>query len=101
MVVDCHEGVSLLAGAPCLWISPAAIFLGVPSPFFPGILLSRKPPETRENGRFLKRTMIENNGQGINPWNLSRSPTKRRAMLVQPGVLIRGSTAPKVVHLFV
>ena len=39
-----------------------------PSPFFPGILLSRKPPQTQENRiRFLKRTMVEKNGKGINP----------------------------------
>ena len=38
--------------------------LGIPSPFFPG-----KPPlKPRENGdRFLRRTMVEQNGQGINP----------------------------------
>ena len=38
--------------------------LGVPSPFFPGILLSRKPPlKPRENGRSLERTMVEKNGK--------------------------------------
>ena len=40
------------------------ICLGLPSSFFPGILLSRKPPETRENGQCLERTMVEKNG-----WN--------------------------------
>ena len=25
--------------------------------------LSRKPPETQRNGRFLKRTMVEKNGE--------------------------------------
>ena len=35
----------------------------LPSPFFPGIFLSRKPPETQGNGRFLKRTMVEKNGE--------------------------------------
>ena len=43
--------------------------LGVPSPFFPGILLFRKPSNTRGNRRFLKRTMVEKNGKGINPQN--------------------------------
>ena len=39
--------------------------LGVTSPFFPGILLSRKPPKIGGNGvRFLKRTMAEKYG-----WN--------------------------------
>ena len=42
-------------------------FLGLPSPFFPGILLSRKPSKTQGNSRFLKRTMVGKNGQGINP----------------------------------
>ena len=43
-------------------------FLGVPSPFFPGILLSKKPPKTlAKQIRFLKRTMVEKNGIGINP----------------------------------
>ena len=32
----------------------------VPSPFLPGILLSRKPPP--KNGWFLERTMVEKNG---------------------------------------
>ena len=41
-----------------VWVYP-----GVPSPFFPGILLSRKPPKTRESGCFLKRTMVEKNGE--------------------------------------
>ena len=36
--------------------------LGVPSPFFPGILLSKKPPKTPGNSWFLKRTMVEKNG---------------------------------------
>ena len=39
-------------------------FQVLPSPFLPGILLSRKPPETQENGRFSKRTMVGKNG-----WN--------------------------------
>ena len=38
------------------------ISLKIPSPFFPGILLSRKPPENSD--RCLKRTMVERNG-----WN--------------------------------
>ena len=35
--------------------------LGVPSPFFPGTLLSKSFAKPRENGRFLKETMVENN----------------------------------------
>ena len=38
-------------------------FLGVTSPFFPGIPLSRKPPKNPGNGWFLKRTMAEKNGK--------------------------------------
>ena len=41
--------------------------LGVPSPFFPGILLSRNQWKTIESGRSLERTKVEKNGQGINP----------------------------------
>ena len=44
--------------------------LGLPSPFFPGILLFWKPSKTQRTQRnswFLKRTMVEKNGQGINP----------------------------------
>ena len=41
--------------------------------------LSRKPQETSENDRLLKRTMVENNGQGINPRRCTR--TLRKAML--------------------
>ena len=37
-------------------------FLVLRFPFFPGILLSRKPLETQGNGRFLKRTMVGKNG---------------------------------------
>ena len=40
------------------------IFPAVPSPFFPGILLSRKPPETQgKRILLLKRTMVEKNGE--------------------------------------
>ena len=35
----------------------------LPSPFFPGILVSRKTPETQRNGRFSKRTMLGKNGE--------------------------------------
>ena len=40
----------------------------MPSSFFPGILLEnlQKP---RQNSWFLKRTMVEKNGKGINPIN--------------------------------
>ena len=43
-------------------VSAAARYSGGTSPpFFPGILLSTKPPETEGNGQFLKRTMVEQN----------------------------------------
>ena len=42
-------------------------FLRVASPFFPGILLSRRPPKSLGKQLVLKRTMVEQNGQGINP----------------------------------
>ena len=52
------------------------IFLLIPSPFFPGILLSRKPPETPgKRIRFLERTIVEKNGQGIKPWEFDFLPT--------------------------
>ena len=35
----------------------------LPSPFFPGILLSRKPLDTPGNYRSLKRTMVDKNGE--------------------------------------
>ena len=42
--------------------------LGVPSPFFPGILLSSKLPETQgKRIRFLERRMVAKNGQGNHP----------------------------------
>ena len=44
------------------------VVLGELAPFFPGILLFRKPSKTQVgNSRFLKRTVVEKNGQGINP----------------------------------
>ena len=40
------------------------VFLGVPSPFFPGILLSTKPPKIQGKQLFLfKRTMVEENAE--------------------------------------
>ena len=40
--------------------NPHAKLLGVPSPFFPGILLSRTPPETQgKRIQFLKRPMAK------------------------------------------
>ena len=51
-----------------LLVPQVLTLLGVTSPFFPGILLSRTPPQTPvKRIRFLKRTMSEKNGQGINP----------------------------------
>ena len=51
---------------PLLLGNPKAVYLGVPSPFFSGILLSRKPPESQgKRIRFLERTMkrmVEENG---------------------------------------
>ena len=41
---------------------------GLPFPFFPGILLSRKPPETRGKRRFLRRKMVEKE------WKRSQPP---------------------------
>ena len=42
--------------------------LGVPSPFFPRILLSREPSETEgKRIRLFKRPMVEKNEKGINP----------------------------------
>ena len=46
--------------------------LGVTSPFFPGILLSRKPPKTLGNGWLLQRTMAEKNGPSTPGTNLER-----------------------------
>ena len=66
-----HTSCSCVGDAPCADSWPWGISYGsilgwmnihLP-PFFPGILLSRKNPETQGNGRFLKRTMVENNGE--------------------------------------
>ena len=44
--------------------------LGVPSPFFPGILLSKNyQNKNRQNGRCLKRTTLEKNGEEIQEIN--------------------------------
>ena len=46
--------------APSISYSSFRILV-LPSPFFPGIIFSTKPPETQGNGRFLKIRMVENN----------------------------------------
>ena len=38
------------------------ISLGLDSPFFPGILLSKKPPKTLGKQLVVERTMVEQNG---------------------------------------
>ena len=40
-----------------------SILLGDASPFFPGILLFRKPAEAKSKQFFLKRTVVEKNGE--------------------------------------
>ena len=52
-------------GRGCLSVSSSSpmSFLGLPSPFFAGVLLFRKPSKTQGNCWFLKRTMVENNGE--------------------------------------
>ena len=65
-------------------------FLGyLPCPFFPGILLFRKPSKTQRNSWFLKRTMVEKNG-----WNqpLEDCP-KLTALLLRSGVLFQAHEA--------
>ena len=64
------DGRGLRQGCAPLGISRLRIFrkppidLGVPCPFFSGIPLFRKPSKTQErNSWFLKRTMVENNGE--------------------------------------
>ena len=70
--------VAMFCEFPCgrimeIWISfwgsyrfppPAPLFLRVPPPLFPRILLSGNHQTPRGNSRFLKRTMVETNG-----WN--------------------------------
>ena len=46
---------------------PHSIVIGIPSPFFPGILLSTKPPKTLEKQLVFEKHMVENNGIEINP----------------------------------
>ena len=69
-------------------------YLGVPSPFFPGILLSRKPPETQvENGsgcwkeRCLKRMDKESNPRtmtlGYHRWVILLTPDLFNTLLNQ------------------
>ena len=61
--------------------SPPTI-LGLPSPFFPGIILSRKPLETQgKRIRISKRRMVEKNGPGINP-SMAGFP---QSFLLEPG----------------
>ena len=55
--------------------------LVLPSPFFRGILLSRKPPETQGNGRFLKRTMVEKNGESTLRKALNSIPKANKGQL--------------------
>ena len=68
-----------------------------PSPFFPGVLLSRKPPETQGNGRFLKRTMVGKNGEstqkdmGSVP-NLSQRRKPQARLFVDSKESLRPST---------
>ena len=63
---------SLLEDLECMFCLFHSIFtprtaLALAPPFFPGILLSRKPPDTRgKRIRFLKSKMVEKNGTGIN-----------------------------------
>ena len=59
--------------------------LGVTSPFFPGILLSRNDQKPWGNGWFLKRTMAEKNGRGINPQNNALFAAPEPAAPNQPG----------------
>ena len=55
------------ASSYCCW-TVVSNSLGVPSPFFPEILLFRQPSKGQgKNSRFLKRTMVEKSGKGINP----------------------------------
>ena len=53
----------------------------LPIPFFPGIRIFRKPSKTQgKRIRFLKRTMVEKNGQGIKPsLNIPSAAQKMRA----------------------
>ena len=50
-----HMVISIYSG---LWL-----YRVLPSPFFPGILLSSKPPKTLGKWPGLKRTMAKNNGE--------------------------------------
>ena len=58
---------------------PYTCILGVPFPFFPGILLSKTPPQTREKNQLvLEKNDCLKEG-GINPW-MYRFPVALPAM---------------------
>ena len=59
----------------------------VVSPFFPGILLSREPLKTLENSWFLKRTMVEKNGES--------TPGKEAFLQFHRGLLFQVQGAAK------
>ena len=66
----------------CCTSSVVLNILGVPSPFFLGILLFRKPSKTQGNSRFLKRAMVENNRKGMNRKNNNRKRNPTEGSLV-------------------
>ena len=68
-------------------------FLGLPSPFFPGILLSRKPPETRGKRFRLKRVDKESTPTDLGSldlpifaWSL-HDPSKMGSLVHDPIIL--------------
>ena len=65
-VMQASMGIACGGLSFLLWENPPAPhtnIIGVPSPFFPGILLFTKPSNTQGHSRNLKRTMVENNGE--------------------------------------
>ena len=76
-------------------------FLGVvDSPFFPEILLFRKRTNTRKNSRFLKRTMVEKNGEST-PRRLPQISGLGHNMSRFPRARDRGSGKPWFELVFV
>ena len=84
-----------------------SIFLGVPPPFFPGILLSRKPPlkpRLKTDPFFCfssERTMVEKNGKGITPlfvanrWGCKQQPYQGKTKGCEELILRIDESSPR------
>ena len=93
--VECRRWLDCLDG----WSGP--ITLGVPSPFFPGILLSRKPPETR--GKRIRSFWKERRLKKMDKESTSRvavslTPSGLRAGPLEVPLRMHGFSAPRILQ---